>query len=63
MFGFVRNAADQIFPQLISVRGTTEKAWERKRPVWEGDRDRPPPKKRTRTKEGGESVEGNDDDV
>jgi hypothetical protein len=29
-----------VIPQLIGIRGISEDTWERKRPIWEGDRDR-----------------------
>jgi len=48
-------------PQLVNVRGISERTWERKRPIWEGDveRERNPPK-RARTKGDGDAEQDGD---
>jgi hypothetical protein len=50
-----------VLPQLVNVRGISERTWERKRPIWEGDveRERNPPK-RARTKSDGDADQDGD---
>jgi hypothetical protein len=53
VFVIAKVRGEQYFaPRLIRVRGISEGTWERKRPVWEGDRDRDrvPPRKKMKTK-------------
>jgi hypothetical protein len=59
-----------VVPQLINVRGISEKTWERKRPIWEGDCERERnPRKKAKTKLDSEvdptetSVDGQGEDM
>jgi len=64
VFTLIRTEFDKCVPKIISIKGFTEKTWERKRPIWEGDKDKQPHQtKKIRSKQstGAESVAGEDD--
>jgi hypothetical protein len=53
-----------VLPQLVNVRGISERTWERKRPIWEGDCEREKnPRKKAKTKADGEAEDARDESV